>query len=334
MKRVILVKKVILALVPIAGLVLACIGVGGAAAEPITIAVGYASGATGPHAAGARGFEEELERLAPGRFKVEQFPGGALGGEREMAEGVQLGSLEMAIIGTAVIGNFVPEMMVADLPFLFRSYDHARAVMDGPVGEELLDKFRTADIVGLAFGEVGLRHLTNDRRPIRSVEDLKGLKIRTMENPVHLDAFRTLGALPTPMSWTEVVTALQQGTVDGQENPMSILISTKLWETQRYATLSSHAFTPVAFIMSPTFFDSLSPEDQEIVREAAKAGSAANRRYVDEMEQRGVEELESHGMEVVTDLDTAEFEQAMAPIYEKYGDQFGDLVDRIRSQGQ
>jgi TRAP-type C4-dicarboxylate transport system substrate-binding protein len=163
---------------------------------------------------------------------------------------------------------------------------------------------------------------------------MKGLKIRTMENPVHLAAFRTLGALPTPMSWTEVLSALQQGTVDGQENPMSILISTKLWESQRYVTLSNHAFTPVAFIVSPALFDSLSAEDQEILREAAKAGSAANRRYVDEMEAKGIEELKKHGMEVVTDLDTAEFEAAMEPIYEKYASQFGDLVDRIRSEAQ
>ena len=301
------------------------------AADPITIRIGWPSGAVGPHAAGAEGFKKELEKLAPGRFKLEFFPGGSLGGEREMAEGVQLGSLEMAITGTAVLGNFVPEMMIADIPFLFRDYAHARAVMDGPIGEDLLAKMRAKGLVGLAFGEVGFRHLTDNKHPINKVDDLKGLKIRTMENNIHLEAFRALGAQPTPMAWTEVVTALQQGTIDGQENPLSIIVSTKLWESQKYLTLSNHVFTPVAFYMSPTLFDSLSPEDQEIMRKAARAGRAANRAYVDESEKTGLDVLKKNGMQV-SQVEAAEFQKRLEPLYKQYRARFGKLIDEIQKQ--
>jgi tripartite ATP-independent transporter DctP family solute receptor len=301
------------------------------AAEPIRIGIGYPTPQAGPHGAGAKAFEEELNRLAPGHFKVQHYPSGSLGGEREMVEGVQFGTLEMAITGTAVIGNFVPEMQVMDLPFLFRDSAHARATLDGPIGKELIAKFASHGLIGLGFGEIGFRHLTDSKRPIRTPEDLKGLKIRTMENPVHIAAFRALGALPTPMSWTEVTTALQQGTIDGQENPVSILVSTKLWQVQKYVTLSRHVFTPISFTMSPAFFNKLSPKDQEIVRKAAVVGIAANRRYVDEVEHSGVEELRKNGMQVTAGVDTAAFEKRLEPVYAKYGERFGDLIARIKA---
>lgn len=300
------------------------------AADPIALQIGYATPLAGPHGVGAKGFEEELNRLAPGRFKVQHFPGGALGGEREMVESLQLGTLQMAIVGTAVIGNFVPEVMVMDMPFLFRDSAHARAVLDGDIGKEILAKFRARGLVGLTFGEIGFRHITASKRPIRSTEDLRGLKIRTMENQVHLAAFRALGAQPTPMAWTEVMTALQQGTIDGQENPISVLVSSKLWETQKHLTLSRHVFTPIAFVMSASFFDRLTPADQESIRKAAEAGRAANRRYVDEAEKAGLQELQKNGMQVVSDVNTAEFQKRLEPVFKQYGARFGDLITRIK----
>lgn len=304
---------------------------GAQAAEPIKLGIGYTTPPVGPHGAGAKAFEDELNRLAPGRFKVQQYANGSLGGEREMVESVQLGTLEMAITGTAVIGNFVPEVMVLDMPFLFRDAHHARAALDGPIGQELTAKFAQRGLLGLGFGEIGFRHLTDSKRPIKTPEDLKGLKIRTMENQVHIAAFRALGALPTPMSWTEVLTSLQQGTIDGQENPVSILVSTKLWQVQKYVTLSRHVFTPISFTMSPAFFDKLSPADQDAIRKAAAAGIQANRAYVDQVETSGVEELRKNGMQVVSGIDTREFEKRLAPVYKQYGDKFGNLVERIKA---
>ena len=153
-----------------------------------------------------------------------------------------------------------------------------------------------------------------------------------MENPVHLAAFRALGAQPTPMAWTEVMTALQQGTIDGQENPISVLVSSKLWETQKNVTLSRHVFTPIAFVMSPSFFDKLPAADQEIMRKAAEGGRAANRAYVDEAERTGVDELRKHGMQVVTGIDTTEFLRRLEPVFQQHGAKYGDLIPRIKAQ--
>jgi TRAP-type C4-dicarboxylate transport system substrate-binding protein len=151
-----------------------------------------------------------------------------------------------------------------------------------------------------------------------------------MENQVHLAAFRALGAQPTPMAWTEVMTALQQGTIDGQENPISVLVSSKLWETQKHLTLSRHVFTPIAFVMSASFFDGLTAADQESMRKAAEAGRAANRRYVDEAEKAGLQELQKNGMQVVSDVNTAEFQKRLEPVFKQYGARFGDLITRIK----
>ena len=185
--------------------------------------------------------------------------------------------------------------------------------------------------MGLTFGEIGFRNVTASKRAIKKVDDLRGLKIRTMENPVHLAAFRALGAQPTPMAWTEVVTSLQQGTIDGQENPISILVSAKLWETQKYVSLTRHVFTPIAFTMSGPFFNKLSPADQENMRKAAIAGRAANRAYVDQEEKSGLDELRKRGMQITTDVDTGEFQKRLEPVYKQYGDRFGDLISRIKA---
>ncbi len=302
------------------------------AADPVKLGIGWPSPLVGPHGAGAKAFADELERLAPGRFKVEFFPNGSLGGEREMVESVQLGVLEMAITGTAVLGNFVPEMLVLDMPFLFRDSAHARAVLDGPIGQELLAKMKARGLQGLTFGEIGFRHVTSANRVIRSPDDMKGLKIRTMENPVHLAAFRALGALPTPMSWTEVLTGLQQGTIDGQENPVSILVSAKMWEMQKNVTLTRHVFTPISFTMSPAFFGKLPAADQEIMRKAALVGRAANRKYVDEADASGVAELKRHGMQVVESVDVGPFQAKLEPVYKQYSDRFGPMMNRIRAE--
>jgi TRAP-type transport system periplasmic protein len=301
------------------------------AADPILIGIGYPTPLVGPHGAGAKGFEEEINRLAPGRFKVQHFPGGSLGGEREMVESLQLGTLQMAITGTAIIGNFVPEMMVMDIPFLFRDSAHARNTLDGQIGKDLLNKFNQKNLVGLTFGEIGFRHITDNKKAIKTADDLRGLKIRTMENPVHLAAFRALGAQPTPMAWTEVMTALQQGTIDGQENPISIIVSTKLWQTQKYMTLSSHVFTPIAFTMSGAFFTKLSPADQDIIRKAAINGRTTNRQYIDQVEKSGLDEIRKNGMQVTTEIDTADFQKKLEPVYKQYGEKFADLITSIKN---
>lgn len=166
---------------------------------------------------------KEVEKRTNGRIKIQNFYSGSLGGERESIESVQLGTQELATSSTGPVPNFVPEARILDVPFLFRDKAHARAVLDGPIGQELLTKFDSKGFKALAWGENGVRHMTNSKRPVNAPDDLKGLKMRTMENPVHVAAYKSLGIVTTPMAFPEVFTALQQGTVDGQENPLSVI---------------------------------------------------------------------------------------------------------------
>src|SRR5690242_11382925 len=161
-------------------------------------------------------FAREVEARTSGRYKVQNFYAGALGAERESIEGVQLGTLDLTLTSTGPVPNFVPEVAILDIPFLFRDYAHARAVLDGPIGQEMLKKFEPKGIEALAWGENGFRNMTNSKHPVKTPDDLKGLKMRTMENPIHIQAYKAFGIIPTPMAFTEVYTALQQGTVDGR----------------------------------------------------------------------------------------------------------------------
>ena len=179
-------------------------------------------------------FAKEVEKRTAGRYKVQTFYSGALGGEREYIEAVQLGTQELAFSSTGPVPNFVPETKILDIPFLFRDKAHARAVLDGPIGQEMLAKFEPKGFKALAWGENGVRHMTNSKRAVNAPEDLKGLKMRTMENPVHVAAYKGFGIVTTPMAFPEVFTALQQGTVDGQENPLSVIMASKFDQVQKH----------------------------------------------------------------------------------------------------
>src|SRR5689334_12310157 len=215
-------------------------------------------------------FAREVERRTSGRYKVQTFYSSALGGERESVEGVQLGTLDLTLTSTGPLPNFVPEVAILDIPFLFRDYPHARAVLDGPIGQDLLKKFEPKGTEALAWGENGFRHMTDSKRPISTPEDLRGLKMRTMENPIHIQAYKQFGILPTPMAFTEVFTALQQGTVDDQENPLLVITSAKLYEVQKYLSLTGHVYSPALILMNKAAWDKLSPADQQAFLAAAK----------------------------------------------------------------
>jgi len=277
-------------------------------------------------------FAREVEKRTGGRYKVQTFYSGALGAERESVEGVQLGTLDLTLTSTGPLPNFVPEVAILDIPFLFRDYAHARAVLDGPIGQELLAKFPAKGMVGLAWGENGFRHMTNSKRPVNLPEDLKGLKMRTMENPIHIEAYRQFGILPTPMAFTEVFTALQQGTVDGQENPLSVITSAKLDQVQKYLSLTGHVYSPAVFLMNKAQWDKLSDADKQAFLDAAREGVKANRARVDEDERRAVADLRAKGMLVVDHLDKAKFQLVLAPVYADFGKRFGqDNIDRIKN---
>ena len=314
------------------GLTVTAMLAAGAAQAQQSIVIGHSLSAESHYGLGAQAFIDTLEELSGGEWTGEQAPAGQLGGERDMIEGLQIGSLDVVITSTGPLGNFVPEVYVLDLPFLFRDYDHARAVLDGEIGQELLAKIDEHDLVGLGWSENGFRHVTNSQRPVRTPEDLQGLKLRTMENRVHMEAFEDLGAAPTPMAFPELFTALQQGVVDGQENPITVISASKFWEVQNHVSLTGHVYSPVAILASPILFDGLSEEEQGWFREAARASAEATRAEVNRLEDEGVALLRENGMEVITDIDKAPFAAAAEPAYAVYTDEYGtEMVDRIKA---
>lgn len=296
---------------------------GHAMAAPKEVKLGYALAVNSHYGAAAKAWADSVEKATNNAFAIKHFPSSALGGERELIEGLQLGTVEAAIVSTGALSNFVSDVGIVDIPFLFRDTQHARAVLDGKFGQDLLAKFQQRGLVALAWGEQGFRHLTNSKVSVQNVADLKGLKIRVTENPVHITAFRTLGAAPTPMSWPEVISALQQGTIDGQENPISVLTSSKLWEVQKHLTLTSHVYAPVVLVLSPSFWGSLTDAQKAAFTEGAKAGAQASRAFVDDVEAKGVEMAKSNGMQVVENVDAAAFRAALEPAYKQYAKKFG-----------
>lgn len=277
-------------------------------------------------------FAREVEKRTKGRYQIQNFYSGALGAERESIEALQLGTLDLTMTSTGPVPNFVPDIAILDIPFLFRDYAQARAVLDGPIGQDMLKKFGPKGIEALAWGENGFRNMTNSKHPVNGPEDLKGLKMRTMENPVHIQAYRAFGIIPTPMAFTEVYTALQQGTVDGQENPLSVIEAAKLDQVQKYLTLTGHVYSPALILMSKAQWDKLSPADKQAFHEAAVEAVKANRARIDDDEKKAVADLRSKGMQIVEHPDKAKFQAALAPTFSEFGKKFGqENIDRIRN---
>ncbi len=287
------------------------------------IKIGYATSPTSHYGVGTTVFCDEMEKGTQGRYKCQQFPSSALGGEREQIEAVQLGTQDMVNTSTGPLGNFVPEVKIVDIPFLFRDYAHARKVMDGPIGQNLQKKMAAKGLINLAWTENGFRHMTNNIRPIVHASDAAGLKMRTMENKVHMEGYKTFGILPTPMAFPELFTALQQGTVDGQENPIPVILASKFSQVQKYLSLTGHVYSPAALIISPQVWNKLSPADQKAFSAAAKKGAAAQRKKVNDDEDTGIAQLEKEGMQVVRKVDGESFRKAVAPAYADFAREFG-----------
>ncbi|KUO53348.1 MAG: ABC transporter substrate-binding protein [Desulfitibacter sp. BRH_c19] len=274
-------------------------------------------------------------------FDVEVYHSGQLGDDRIAMEALQLGTLEMVITSTSPLANFIPEYMIFDFPFIFADGQVADFVLDGPFGDTMLDMLPAQGLIGLGFQENGFRNLTNSRHAVAGVEDLDGLKIRTMENKVHLDAWRALGANPTPMAFTELFTAMQQGTVDGQENPLITIELSKFYEVQDHVSLTNHVYTPFVMLISKIFWDDLSAEEQQILQEAADHANAWQRDEIRRQEQNSVEVLKENGMTVTTlsDEARAEFQAAVLPTIEKYSEEVGEelvaqMFEQIELAGQ
>ncbi len=273
-------------------------------------------------------FKELVEARTKGAVKVEVFPNASLGDERTLIEGMQIGTIAMGVITNGPVANFLPEIAAFEMPFMFASPEEAYKVLDGPVGQKVLAKLDAINLKGLAYAERGFRNLTNSKKVVKTPADMAGLKIRVMENPVYIDTFKTLGTNAVPMAWTEALTALQQGTIDGQENPINVIYSFKLNETQKYLTMTKHSYAPALFLMSKKVFGSFNKETQDILMKAAQEAAVHERKWNAEQLAEQLKALKEKGMQI-TDPDTAAFQAAVKPVYDKYGPKFGTLLDDI-----
>ncbi|TDO95187.1 tripartite ATP-independent transporter DctP family solute receptor [Halanaerobium saccharolyticum] len=279
-------------------------------------------------------FKKLVEKNSDGQIKVNLYHSSQLGDDREMMEALQMGVQEMTAPSTAPIAPFVNGFKVFDLPFLFPTHEAADYVLDGPVGQGLLKELEDIGIVGLAFWENGYRQLTNSVRAVKTPADVEGLKVRTMENPMHLAAWREMGANPTPMAFGELFSAMQQGVVDGQENPWGTIYLQNFYEVQKFTTNTGHVYSPFVLMISKQFYDKLPSDLQDVVYEAAQEAKVHNRKTNRKMNAEYLEKLKDvMNVTILTPEQKAAFQEAVQPVYDQFKEEIGaELVEEVQAQ--
>ncbi|MDQ0219472.1 TRAP transporter substrate-binding protein [Peribacillus cavernae] len=300
-----------------------------------TIKTGIGNSEAHPQGQGMNKFKELVEEKSGGKMKVQNFFDATLGDDLKMTEALQAGTQEVTTPSTSPLVGMVPEYGMLDFPFVFNTEKEADAILDGKVGKQLLERLPEQGLVGLGYWENGFRQLTNSKHAVKTAEDFKGLKVRTMQNEVHLDAFEKLGANPTPMAFSEVFTALESGTVDGQENPMPTIVTQKYNEVQSHLSLTKHVYTPFVFLVSKKFWDGLSEEEQKIMREAAEEAGKFQRDLNRSENEKAIKELEKAGMKIneVSDQEREKMKEIIKPVNDKFAEKIGaNLVDEMMTE--
>jgi tripartite ATP-independent transporter DctP family solute receptor len=280
-------------------------------------------------------FKKMVEEKTNGRFVVEVYHSNQLGDDVKATEALRAGTLEACVTSTAPLVGFTKELAIFDIPFLFDNEKVADFVLDGPVGQKISDLMPAQGLINLAWAENGFRHLTNSVRPVKSPEDVKGMKVRTMENNFHLAAWRALGANPAPMSWAEVFTALQQKAIDGQENPVPNFYTAKIQEVNKYISTTGHIYSPFMFLFSKKIWDTYSKEDQAIILAAAKETALYERKLNREATAKYLDALKKEGYTVVelTPEQKKPFRELTAPVWDQVAAKVGkDFVDQVKAE--
>jgi len=274
-----------------------------------------------------------LEERTNGRIGIEVFHSAQLGEEKDTIEQTQFGVIDLNRVSLGPFNNIIEETQVVSLPYIFRSVDHMHKVMDGPIGDEILAAFEAHDLIGLAFYDGGSRSFYNSEKPIKSVDDLKGMKFRVMQSDMFVDMVGALGANATPMPYGEVYSAIQTGVIDGAENNWPSYDSSGHFEVAKYYTLDEHLIVPEVLVMSKKTWDKLSPEDQAIVRQAAKDSVPQMRELWAAQEKKSEDKIRAAGVQIVNDIDKKPFIDAMKPVYEKHvtSAKLKDMVARIQA---
>ena len=268
------------------------------AASPMKVRISLCNAPSHPQSIGMQAFKKYVEEKTKGGVQVALYYNSQLGGERESVEQVKNGSLEMATASAGPLTTFNKKFMVLDIPFAFDSYEIAWGVLDGPMGQKLLDSSENINLKGLAYLENGFRHVTNNVRPINGPDDLKGIKIRTMEAPMHMENFKLLGANPTPVPWTELYLTMQQKIVDGQENPLANIWEVKMFEVQKYTSLTGHIYDPMPLVANLAWFNKLPKDYQAVLQKGAVLAQNYSRDVNMAREDAIIAKLTEKGMKV------------------------------------
>ncbi|AEG55827.1 MULTISPECIES: TRAP transporter substrate-binding protein [Sinorhizobium] len=278
-----------------------------------------------PQVTGMEKFAELVKEKSGGKIEVKLFPGGTLGGDVQTVSALQGGVIEMTVLNAGILASNVKEFGAVDLPFLFNSGEEADKVMDGPFGTSLMERLPATGLVGVAYWELGFRNLTNNRHPVTKLEDIKGLKIRTIQSPIPVELFNALGANAVPLPYTELYTALETGTVDGQENPSANIINAKFYEVQKYMTLTRHQYNPQIVLVSKKFWDGLNDEEKTVLQQAAVEARDFQRKVSREQDAAALEEIRKTGMEVseLSPEETQKLRDAVKPMIEKFSADIG-----------
>ncbi len=295
-----------------------------------TIRVSHVVPKDHPFQVGIDKFGEILAQKTGGRMKMRGYPDGQLGAELQSISAAQGGVLEMALVSTAAAASVVKEFGVFDLPFLFTDYKEVDLVLDGPVGRRLLERLSERNLVGLCYFENGFRHVTNSRRAITKAEDLKGLKIRTIQNPVFIDIFNTLGANATPMPFTEVFTALESKAIDGQETPYSNIYGNKFFEVTKHISNTGHIYGGAVILAGKKFWDQLSPAEQKLMQETCNTARDFERNFQRTEDPKLLAQIKANGG-IYTEIAPAErarMREMLKPVYDKYARNLGEDVVR------
>jgi tripartite ATP-independent transporter DctP family solute receptor len=277
---------------------------------------------------------DELSKATDGRLTVQIFPSMQLGGEKEMIEQAQVGALAMARISVGPMGPLVPELNVFNLPYMFRDAQHMEKVIDGPIGDEMLQKLSdhpTAGLIGLAWMNAGTRNVYNSKHPIHNRQDLEGLKIRTMGNPIFVDMMNAMGGNGVSMGYDQLVNALQTGVVDGAENNYPSYSSGQHYRYAKYYSQTEHLMIPEILVFSRRVWETLSKDDQALLKKLGRETQLYQRSLWYAMEEKALADMKANGVEIVKIDDKAAFQEAVKPVWEKHGAKYADLIEKIQA---
>jgi tripartite ATP-independent transporter DctP family solute receptor len=287
-----------------------------------------------PTVAATENLGKKLSEATQGRLSIQMYPSAQLGGEKETIEQTQIGAIQMLRVSVGSMGPIVDDINVINMPFLFKNTAHANKMMDGPIGQELLDKISAspnANLVALCWMDSGARSLYNTKHPIKSIEDLKGLKFRVIGNPIFVDMMNSLGGNGVSMGYDQVFSALQTGVIDGAENNMPSYVFSNQYTAAKYVTLTEHLIIPEMLMFSKRVWNTLSADDQGLIKKFAREAQLEEREFWNQYEQKALEKAKAAGSQIIEIADKTPFQNAVKPVWDKYGPKYQDMIKRIQA---